>query len=198
MGVISAGIGAIVAIGVTAVGGLVSDDLREWAPRIGERIVRRAVARLPPEDQERMGEEWRSHINDTPGTLTKLWEAAGCLSASRRIAAARSRVPPAWLLSLLDRLLSKTASATADASQFVLLRKLRKGLRSEFPELTSSQRDSFVVEIRRRLEPELQAVVRSNFERNAGPKVLAREVFELWSRVVHDLVDDIRRGGIRS
>jgi hypothetical protein len=42
---------------------------------LGERLVRRAVHRLPKEDRPRWEEEWVRHINDVPGRLPPLARA---------------------------------------------------------------------------------------------------------------------------
>lgn len=109
MGLISTTVHAVVGIVGAALASLIADDVKEWAPRIAERLVSRAVSRLPSEDRERKGEEWRSHVNDTPGTLAKLWQAAGCIPASRTITRDRLRPEPAWLLKAADGLVSCTA-----------------------------------------------------------------------------------------
>jgi hypothetical protein len=72
-------------------GKLCADEVKVLLPRVAERITKWAVCWLPNELQERYIEEWRSHLNDVPGPLTKVWVACGFLSAatqaSSRIAA---------------------------------------------------------------------------------------------------------------
>jgi hypothetical protein len=38
----------------------------------------KAAERLPVESRDRFREEWLAHLDETPGTLRKLWHAAGC------------------------------------------------------------------------------------------------------------------------
>ena len=65
---------------------LVTDELRAWTPWVIERIIRSAVSILPESEQERSEEEWRSHINEVPGPLAKVYQAFGLLFAAREIA----------------------------------------------------------------------------------------------------------------
>jgi hypothetical protein len=64
---------------------LLADEFTAWNPRILEKLIECAVRRLPAELRPRFGEEWRSHLNDTPGELGKLLTAIGCWGASQRI-----------------------------------------------------------------------------------------------------------------
>jgi hypothetical protein len=74
-----------------------TDELKAWMPWIIEQIVRRAVSRLPRGQQERLGEEWRSHLNEVPGEIGRVVVALGFIVASRRISSmlrtGRGRVP---------------------------------------------------------------------------------------------------------
>jgi lipopolysaccharide/colanic/teichoic acid biosynthesis glycosyltransferase len=85
MGVIA---GAAVLVGgiiSASMSRLLADEFKAWAPSIIERIVRRAVARLPRDEQERFGEEWRSHISEVPGEIGRIVVALGFIVAARRI-----------------------------------------------------------------------------------------------------------------
>jgi len=64
---------------------LVGEELQAWLPKIRERFVRIAVKHLPRSKRKRFAEEWRSHINDVPGEISKLITAIGFLLASGRI-----------------------------------------------------------------------------------------------------------------
>ena len=46
---------------------LLTDELKEWTPRVIERNIRSAVSMLPESKRERFEEEWRSYINELPG-----------------------------------------------------------------------------------------------------------------------------------
>jgi lipopolysaccharide/colanic/teichoic acid biosynthesis glycosyltransferase len=67
---------------------LVASDIEASLPQLTERLIDRAVRRLPHEQRDRFAEEWRSHVNETPGGLRKLATACGFQAASRTIAAA--------------------------------------------------------------------------------------------------------------
>jgi len=57
-----------------------------WLPKIAERLIERAVRRLPPEDQERCREEWNANLDALPNTTVKLWHALSftfCRTADR-------------------------------------------------------------------------------------------------------------------
>jgi hypothetical protein len=61
---------------------LVADELKEWAPRFTEFLVNVALKRLPTDQRERFGEEWRADLNDTHGSITKIFYAAGFIRAA--------------------------------------------------------------------------------------------------------------------
>jgi lipopolysaccharide/colanic/teichoic acid biosynthesis glycosyltransferase len=77
------GVAGAILIPVTA--RVVGDDVKEWLPWITQRLVERAVSRLPEEERDRFEEEWWAHINELPGNLAKVYAAWGCLSASKAI-----------------------------------------------------------------------------------------------------------------
>jgi hypothetical protein len=64
---------------------VLADDLKEWMPVIVERLIQLAISKLPAEYQERFAEEWRSHVNDIPGHIVKLWVAVGFNLAALKI-----------------------------------------------------------------------------------------------------------------
>lgn len=65
--------------------GLLVDDTKEWLKWAIDRLIQRAVRRLPQSYQSRLSEEWQSHINEIPGQLGKLVGAFGLIVASIRI-----------------------------------------------------------------------------------------------------------------
>ena len=69
---ISIGIGSTFA---AAVSRLLADEGRAWLPHWTERLVKRAVSRLPLEQQKRFAEEWRAHLDEVPGDIGKLVSA---------------------------------------------------------------------------------------------------------------------------
>jgi hypothetical protein len=64
---------------------LLTDEFKAWTPWIVNRFVERAKRRLPEEYRERFGEEWRSDIDETPGSIGKLLMAAGLHPAASKI-----------------------------------------------------------------------------------------------------------------
>ena len=74
-----------------SLGGAVSrqlnDECKAWTPWIIQRIIQNAVARLPQNQRERFAEEWRSHVNEVPGEVGKLFVALGFFSAARKMTA---------------------------------------------------------------------------------------------------------------
>ena len=78
-------LGLIGAILIPITARLIGDDLKEWLPWITRHLIERAISRLPEKERERFEQEWWAHINDVPGNLAKVYEAWGCLSASKSI-----------------------------------------------------------------------------------------------------------------
>jgi hypothetical protein len=74
---------AVVGIVAAALSRQLADEFKAWMPWIIGRLVRRAVRKLPDEQQNRYAEEWFAHINEIPGEIGKLIAALGVLSASR-------------------------------------------------------------------------------------------------------------------
>jgi Bacterial sugar transferase len=89
------------AVFVAVLSRLVADDYKAWSPKILDWLVRRAVVALPSELQERYDEEWRSHLTDTPGELSKLIIALGFKAAANRISRGSSTLDV-----MLDRLIA--------------------------------------------------------------------------------------------
>jgi hypothetical protein len=75
----------IAAVLVAVVSRLLADDFKAWSPRLVDWLIRQAVIRLPEEYRERLDEEWRSTIGDTPGELTRCVWAAGFIRAAYTI-----------------------------------------------------------------------------------------------------------------
>jgi len=75
-------------------GKLCADEVRAWLPSFAEGITKWAVRSLPKQLRERYDEEWRSHLNDVPGALAKVWVAWGFLSAATQTS---SRIVAFWL-----------------------------------------------------------------------------------------------------
>jgi lipopolysaccharide/colanic/teichoic acid biosynthesis glycosyltransferase len=78
-------LGLLGTILIAVAGRLLTDDAKEWLPWITRRLIERAVNQLPQDERERHEEEWRSHVNEWPGTLAKIYIAWGFLSAAKAI-----------------------------------------------------------------------------------------------------------------
>jgi hypothetical protein len=75
---------------------LLADELKSWTPRIVDSLIQRATRNLPQDQRERFDEEWRSHINETPGELGKLLVAFGLPRASRVMSSDLAHKRSSW------------------------------------------------------------------------------------------------------
>lgn len=66
---------------------LVAEDVKAWTPWLVDRLIRRAVRNLSEAQRERYDEEWRSHAEEVPGRIAKVFVALGFVRAARRMAA---------------------------------------------------------------------------------------------------------------
>lgn len=76
---------AVLFFAASILGRIVNDDAREWLRWITHRLIDKAVSRLPESERERYAEEWRSHLNECPGDLAKVFVAFKFLSAAKSI-----------------------------------------------------------------------------------------------------------------
>jgi hypothetical protein len=103
MGMIIAALQFLCTLLGAALSRLFADEAKAWLPHLVERLVSRAVAKLPPDQQERFAEEWRAHLYEVPGELSKLWVAIGFqFAASRMVSALRGFVERSLLAYLID------------------------------------------------------------------------------------------------
>ena len=79
-------LGLLAATFTTVIARLITDDIKEWLPRIKVRLIERAVRKLPEDQRERYAEEWSAFINETPGDLSKIIRAFGLGFAADSIA----------------------------------------------------------------------------------------------------------------
>jgi hypothetical protein len=84
--------GILAALGATAAAILagalsrqVADEFKAWSPWLTGRLLKCATKRLPENIRDRYGEEWASHVAETPGELGKLVAACGIIFASFRM-----------------------------------------------------------------------------------------------------------------
>jgi hypothetical protein len=75
---------------------LLADELKSWTPRIVNYLIQRATRNLPQDQRKRFDEEWRSHINETPGELGKLLVALDFLRASRVMSSDLAHKGSSW------------------------------------------------------------------------------------------------------
>jgi len=69
-----------------ALSGILAKEIEAWSPSIIRGLIKLAVGRLPEKLRERFSEEWQSYVNDVPGVICKVIEAARFLLAARRMA----------------------------------------------------------------------------------------------------------------
>lgn len=87
IGAILAGIAAVI---MAAFSKQVSDEFKAWTPRLIAAVIQCATRMLREDQRDRYAEEWRSHIDETPGEIGKLLVGLGLLSAAWKL----SRVSP--------------------------------------------------------------------------------------------------------
>lgn len=56
-------------------GNLLATELGAWVPNLADKIITRTARRVPPPHDQRLLEEWRALLADTPGDLGKLMRA---------------------------------------------------------------------------------------------------------------------------
>jgi hypothetical protein len=88
---ILAGIGAVIG---AAFAKLAADEFKAWMPRLINAVVQCAIRMLREDQRDRYAEEWRSHIDETPGEIGKLFVGLGLLLAAWNLSRA-SPIPRA-------------------------------------------------------------------------------------------------------
>jgi UDP-3-O-[3-hydroxymyristoyl] N-acetylglucosamine deacetylase len=68
------------------IGNMVASELYDWTPTLADRLIEKAIGKLPRCQRGRYREEWRAHANELPGKLGKLFHACGCFRAAWRLA----------------------------------------------------------------------------------------------------------------
>jgi hypothetical protein len=77
----------VILSGIGAIGlKLVSSEIHDWIPIIARRIIDRAVRRLPSSVQERYREELYAHLEEWPGKIGKLFQAAKFHAGTEKLA----------------------------------------------------------------------------------------------------------------
>jgi signal transduction histidine kinase len=78
--------GYLIDILVGVVSGIVTGELSAHVGPLAQWIIGRAAQRLRAGDRARYHEEWLAHLDETPGTLRKLWHALGCHLCAAKVA----------------------------------------------------------------------------------------------------------------
>jgi hypothetical protein len=120
----------IVGVIGAAIARVLAEDFKEWTPFIVEKLIQLALSKLPVEQRERFAEEWRSHLNDVPGQIAKLWVAVGFNIAALTIADSRVKAAYSGLKRKLSTLgfhefLWGAAAITALSSTITLVVMMR-------------------------------------------------------------------------
>lgn len=80
---------------------LIAEEIKDYLPSVASWITKAAVGALPSEHQERMDEEWHSHLDEVPGRLAKVWVACGFYLAARKLSRRRLQLSSRLLASIL-------------------------------------------------------------------------------------------------
>jgi hypothetical protein len=76
---------AVVGFVAAIVRPLLTDECKAWLPRLIDHLINRAVNLLPAEKRDRYHEEWRSHINELPGDVSRVLDALRFSIAARHM-----------------------------------------------------------------------------------------------------------------
>ena len=85
MGVVEWMLLALFGLSVACVRKLLTDELKAWLPSLIDIILSIAVEGAPASLRARYAEEWRAHLDEIPGDLTKLFAALGFVWATRKM-----------------------------------------------------------------------------------------------------------------
>jgi hypothetical protein len=93
----------IVTFLITILVGLVTAEILAYASHIAKWFVARSVLELAEADRERYLEEWLAHVEELPGSLTKILHGLDCwLRVARRVARLKNQKPTVLQLAILD------------------------------------------------------------------------------------------------
>jgi hypothetical protein len=76
----------LIDIVIAAATSIVTRELSAHVEPMAKWIIGKAARRLPADDRDRFREEWLAHLDETPGTLRKLWHAVGCHLGAAKVA----------------------------------------------------------------------------------------------------------------
>jgi hypothetical protein len=77
--------GYLIDILIGAASRIVMGELSAHVEPFAHWLVGKAADRLPPDYRERFLEEWLAHLDEVPGSVRKLWHAAGCYVAAGKV-----------------------------------------------------------------------------------------------------------------
>ena len=86
--------GYLIDILIGAASRMVTSELSAHVEPMARWIIGKAVQRFPANDRNRFREEWLAHLDETPGTLRKLWHAVGCYLGAAKVAGVLAQQPP--------------------------------------------------------------------------------------------------------
>ncbi len=145
---------------VTTLSRVVTDEFKAWIPWIIQRVIRRAIVRLPPAQQARFAEEWQAHVNETPGDIGKLRVAIGFLTAARKITFAAKEHTP--VTALLESAFPAVDNAKSLGQQINFVAAKLLDYSYLFPPLgpiTSSEKDEILKYYSDHIRPELECLL---------------------------------------
>lgn len=117
MGTITAVVLAIVGVILACLSKILADEFKAWTPRFVEALIALAVKLAPRNYRDRLGEEWRAYVNDTPGDLGKLWSAFGLIWASARLPKGNATAPAPeddWVEPTMEEILASIRRVIAE------------------------------------------------------------------------------------
>ncbi|MBO9546903.1 hypothetical protein [Caulobacter sp.] len=65
----------IIAVFVTAIGGVFRSEIEAWLPHLANRLTRIALRQYSAPLRDRLSEEWEAHLSFVPGPLSKVFVA---------------------------------------------------------------------------------------------------------------------------
>jgi hypothetical protein len=75
----------LISLCLGVLGRILGTEIEAWAPIVSKRLIDRAIQRLPELERERFREEWFAHLEECPGSLSKLLHALGCVRGAGEI-----------------------------------------------------------------------------------------------------------------
>jgi hypothetical protein len=64
-------IGVVLFLVTAILAPLAVEEIKAWCPVIANRLLKRAVSKLPEPERTRLAEEWAAEVGEIPGPLSK-------------------------------------------------------------------------------------------------------------------------------